>query len=76
LHHLDVQAAGQEICRILHPDGVAVFFKPMRETKIMDVIKAIVLRFVKRKRSEETETPLTIKRKSLLRPYFRVIRCR
>lgn len=78
LHHLDIEAAGKELSRILHPDGIAVFYEPIRETKIMDLIKAIVLRFMKRKPSEETEdeAPMTRKRIGLLEPYFRVINCR
>ena len=44
----------------------------------MYVIKVLVIRFMKRKPSEETEdeTPLTIKRIGLLKPYFRAINCR
>lgn len=78
LHHLDIETAGQELSRILHPDGVAIFYEPIRETKVMDIIKAIVLRFIRRNPSEETEdeTPLTRKRISLLKPYFGIINCR
>ncbi len=78
LHHLDIEAAGQEISRILHPRGVAVFFEPIRETKIMDSIKAIVLRLLNRKALEETEseTPLTYERINQLRQYFNVVNFR
>lgn len=75
LHHLDIEAVGEELSRILHPDGVAVFCEPIRETKIMDVIKNTALYLLNRKPSEitEEETPLTQKRISLLKPYFQVI---
>ena len=78
LHHLDVEAAGQELSRILHPNGVAVFYEPIRENKIMDTIKVIVLRVLRRKPSEETEneTPMTIERINLLKPYFKIINYR
>jgi 2-polyprenyl-3-methyl-5-hydroxy-6-metoxy-1,4-benzoquinol methylase len=78
LHHLDIEAAGQELSRLLHPEGVAVFYEPIRETRAMDIIRAIAFRVIKRKPSEETEdeTPLTIKKIGLLRPYFEVINCR
>lgn len=78
LHHLDVQTAGQELSRILHPNGIAVFYEPIRENKIMDTIKAMVLRVLRRKPSEETEneTPMTIERINLLKPYFKIINYR
>ena len=78
LHHLDIEVACQEICRILHPNGVAVFYEPFRETKIMDIIKKIVLRSLRKKPSEETknELPLTCKRIDLMRSYFRVVNYR
>ena len=78
LHHLDIKTAGEELCRILRPDGVAVFYEPIRETKIMDIIKAIVLYCTKKKPSEETEdeSPLTTEKINLLKPYFRIIKLR
>lgn len=78
LHHLDIEAAAQEIKRILHPRGVAVFYEPIRETKIMDIIKTIVLYLLKRKPSEitEDESPLTSKRISLLKRHFKVVNYR
>src|SRR3990172_183377 len=76
LHHLNIEMAGQEIRRILHPDGVAVFFEPMRDTKIMDVVKAVVLFILKRKPSEvtENECPMNSKRINILKPYFKIVR--
>ena len=78
LHHLDVDAAGQELSRLLHPEGVAIFFEPMRDTKIMDFFKTIVLFFTRRKASEvtENESPLNCKRIQLLRRYFKVVNYR
>lgn len=78
LHHLDLELAGQELRRILHSDGVAVFYEPIRETKIIDIIKVVVLRIIRRKPSEESEdeTPLTMKRIKLLKQYFGIVNCR
>lgn len=49
LHHLDIEAVGKELSRILHPDGVAVFLEPIRETRVMDFIKKAVLFIIRRK---------------------------
>jgi 2-polyprenyl-3-methyl-5-hydroxy-6-metoxy-1,4-benzoquinol methylase len=78
LHHLDLPAAGREISRILRPGGVAVFCEPIRETKVMDLLKAIVLRLMGRKPSEltEAENPLTMGRISALTRHFGVVNCR
>jgi len=78
LHHLDVETAGQEIRRILRPDGVAVFSEPIGDTRIMDVLKAIVLFFLRRKPLPETEheAPLTSARIRSLEQYFKVVRFR
>jgi 2-polyprenyl-3-methyl-5-hydroxy-6-metoxy-1,4-benzoquinol methylase len=78
LHHLDDDAAAAEIGRILHPQGVAVFFEPIRETRIMDIIKAMVLFVARRKPSEvtENETPLTSARIGQLRAHFKVVNFR
>ena len=78
LHHLDIAAVGEELSRILHPDGVAVFCEPIRETKIMDVIKKMVLYLLNKKPSEitEDETPLREERIALLKPYFKVVKYR
>jgi len=78
LHHLDVRAAAPELCRILRPDGVAVFYEPIRETRAMDVVKALALRLLNRRPKEVTgtETPLTRGRIALLRPWFEVVRYR
>ncbi len=78
LHHLDLDASGLELSRLLRPDGKAVFYEPVRENKIMDYVKSVVLRMTKRKPSEETEdeTPLSKKRIALLKPYFKTINCR
>jgi 2-polyprenyl-3-methyl-5-hydroxy-6-metoxy-1,4-benzoquinol methylase len=78
LHHLDVDAAGRELKRILKSDGVAVFFEPIRDTKIMDFIKAIVLFLIRRKPAEETqnESPMTTERIQSLNRYFRIVRYR
>jgi 2-polyprenyl-3-methyl-5-hydroxy-6-metoxy-1,4-benzoquinol methylase len=78
LHHLDIEAVGKELSKILHPDGVVVFLEPIRETKIMDIIKKVVLFITKRKASEvtEDEAPLTSGRINLLKPYFRIINYR
>lgn len=75
LHHLDIEAVGKELSRILQPDGVAVFLEPIRETRIMDIIKKVVLFVARRKALEvtEDEAPLTSKRISLLKPYFKII---
>lgn len=72
LHHLNIDAAGKEICRILHPDGVAVFFEPIRDSRVMDVIKMIVLKLINKKPLEETEneTPLTSNKIRQLESYF------
>ncbi len=79
LHHLDIEESGKEISRILHPDGIAVFFEPIRDTRIMDKIKAVVMFFLKkRKPLEETEneSPMTSHRINKLKPYFRVVNYR
>jgi SAM-dependent methyltransferase len=78
LHHLDIEGVGKELNRILHIDGVAVFWEPIRETKIMDIIKKIVLFILNRKPSEETEdeSPLSQKRINLLKPYFKIVNIR
>lgn len=78
LHHLNIEAVGKELSRILHPDGVAVFLEPIRETRVMDFIKKAVLFIIRRKALEvtEDESPLTSESISLLKPYFRVINYR
>jgi ubiquinone/menaquinone biosynthesis C-methylase UbiE len=78
LHHLNIEIAGQEISRLLCPDGVAVFFEPIRESKVMDIIKVIVLRLLRRKPLEETENenPLTSSRIDQLKSYFKFVRYR
>jgi hypothetical protein len=55
-----------------------VFYEPIRETKMMDIIKTIVLRGTNRKPSEKTEneSPLTLKKVSLMKSYFKVVNCR
>lgn len=75
LHHFDIEAVGKELSRILHPDGVAVFLEPIRETRTMDIIKKVVLFITRRKASEvtEDEVPLTSRRINLLKPYFKII---
>ena len=72
LHHMDIEVAANEIRRILKPEGTAVFFEPIRQTGIMDFVKKIVLRVLKRDKAEETEneTPLTIERLNLLKSSF------
>lgn len=76
LHHLDLEAAGRELSRLLRPDGVAVFREPIRETRIMDVIKSVVLKIANRKPSEvtEDEAPLTIKRLNILKSHFNIVK--
>ena len=78
LHHLDIEAAAKELSRILQPDGVAVFYEPMRGSPVMDSVKAVVLRFLRRtaQPTTEAETPLTWKRIHRLGTYFEIIRCR
>jgi SAM-dependent methyltransferase len=78
LHHLDVPTAGVELNRILRPDGVAVFFEPIRDTKVMDVIRAVVLRLLNRKLADltENESPMTTQRLLQLSRYFKVVRYR
>lgn len=78
LHHLDVEAAGKEVSRILHPGGVAVFFEPIRDTKIMDYVKAVVFFFLRRKALKETEheAPITTTKIHSLEQYFNVVRFR
>jgi 2-polyprenyl-3-methyl-5-hydroxy-6-metoxy-1,4-benzoquinol methylase len=78
LHHLDVDEAGREIRRLLKADGVAVFFEPMRETRIMDVIKAFVLFVLRRKALGETEgeSPMNEERIARLNKHFRSVQFR
>lgn len=78
LHHLDIESVGKELNRILHIDGAAVFWEPIRETRIMDIIKKIVLFILNRKPSEETEdeSPLSQKKINLLKPYFKIVNIR
>lgn len=78
LHHLDVKTVALEISRILRPEGIAVFIEPIRETKIMDIIKSMVLKVTKRKADEttENETPLTSERIYSLRNNFKVVNYR
>jgi 2-polyprenyl-3-methyl-5-hydroxy-6-metoxy-1,4-benzoquinol methylase len=78
LHHLDVEAAARELKRILNPQGVAIFYEPIRDTKIMDIIKAMVLFLIRRKASEETEneSPMTSERIDLLKQYFGLVKHR
>lgn len=78
LHHLDINASGKELCRILHQDGVAVFTEPFRETRAMDIIKKIFLWAARMKPSEETEdeSPMSKERIDLLKQYFRKTDCK
>lgn len=78
LHHLDVDAAANELRRILQSRGVAVFYEPMRETRFMDIVKAVVLTVMGRKSSEvtENETPLTSARLSRLKTFFDIVNYR
>lgn len=39
LHHLDLESAGNEICRILRPGGVAVFCEPWGENPWLDLAR-------------------------------------
>lgn len=76
LHHLqDLDSAGKELSRIMKNTGVAVFYEPVRETKIMDSIKAIVLSATKIEPSDTTENerPLDTYRIDILKKYFRVV---
>jgi 2-polyprenyl-3-methyl-5-hydroxy-6-metoxy-1,4-benzoquinol methylase len=66
LHHLELEAAGREISRILNPDGVAVFYEPIRENRIMEFIKAFVLRITKIQCSEETEDEIPLNAKKIM----------
>ena len=72
LHHLELEAAGREISRILNTDGVAVFYEPIRESRIMEFIKAFVLRITKIQRSKETEDefPLNAEKIMSLKKHF------
>ena len=78
LHHLDVRAAARELCRLLRPDGVAVFYEPIRQTRAMDILKDIALRLLNRRpiAVTEAETPLSRARIALLRPWFEIVRYR
>ncbi|MFQ5452969.1 MAG: class I SAM-dependent methyltransferase [Candidatus Zixiibacteriota bacterium] len=76
LHHLDLEASGREISRILKADGVAVFPEPIRETRIMDFVKTVVMFVLNKKPLEETEEeePLTKERILVLKNYFKTVR--
>lgn len=78
LHHLDINVAGRELSRILDAGGVAVFYEPIRETRVMDIIKSVVLKLTGRRPSEitEDETPLTSARIALLKKYFKTVNYR
>ena len=72
LHHLDIDTVGRELSRVLKPDGIVVFYEPLRETRAMDIIKNIVLSVLNKKASEETddEEPLTKQKIMLLKSHF------
>jgi SAM-dependent methyltransferase len=78
IHHLDIAEAGKELNRILHPSGVAVFCEPIRESKITDHIKAVVLFITGRKPQgvTEDEDVLTLEKIHLFRRWFKVVRYR
>jgi 2-polyprenyl-3-methyl-5-hydroxy-6-metoxy-1,4-benzoquinol methylase len=78
LHHLDIEMASREICRILNPNGVAVFYEPFRESKIMDFLKKVVLRLLRKEPSTETEneSPLTYRKIDHLKSHFGVVNFR
>ena len=78
LHHLAVAKAGRELNRILRPEGVAVFNEPMRESRVLDVIKAVVMRLAHRKPQEttENEAPLTKKGIAPMGLYFKTFKSR
>lgn len=77
LHHLNIEAAGQELSRILKPDGVAVFSEPFRDAELMYIIKKVILQMAgsKVQRTTNQETPVTRNRLQALRPYFGEINC-
>lgn len=57
LHHLDLDLAAREVHRVLKPDGVAVFQEPVRNSRVLAALRAMVPY-----RSEEVsdyERPLT-----------------
>ena len=80
LHHLqDVDAAGKELSRLLRGNGVAVFYEPVRESKVMDRIKALVLLAmpsISAADTTENESPLNAARINQLKKYFRVVNLR
>lgn len=78
LHHLDEYKAAQEISRVLRSDGVAVFYEPIRDTKIMDFVKFLILRILRKKASEETdnEFPMTRERINSLKSCFKIVNFR
>lgn len=76
LHHLDLAASGAELNRILKSDGVAVFCEPIRETRIMDIIRSMVLFIMRKSPAEDTtedEEPLTKKKIMRLKSYFKTV---
>jgi SAM-dependent methyltransferase len=57
LHHLDLELASREVHRVLKPGGVAVFQEPVRNSKVIKALRAMIPY-----RSEEVsdyERPLT-----------------
>jgi SAM-dependent methyltransferase len=57
LHHLDLELASREVHRVLKPGGIAVFQEPVRNSKLLKAIRAMIPY-----RSEEVsdyERPLT-----------------
>ena len=75
LHHLDIKTAVMEICRILKPDGIAVFYEPIRDAKIMDFIKKVVLSILRKKPSDSTEneSPINMAKIESIMPCFGIV---
>jgi 2-polyprenyl-3-methyl-5-hydroxy-6-metoxy-1,4-benzoquinol methylase len=75
LHHLDMDLAGRELGRILKSSGIAIFREPYRETKMMDVVKRIILLFIKKRVSETTEKEAPLKGNKIkkLKNYFECV---
>lgn len=78
LHHLNIDMAVREVNRVLRHDGIAVFYEPIRDTKVMDFFKKIILKILRKEPLKETEneTPLNSDKLELLRTYFKIVNYR
>jgi 2-polyprenyl-3-methyl-5-hydroxy-6-metoxy-1,4-benzoquinol methylase len=54
LHHLDLKVAAREVCRVMQPDGVAVFSEPWDGNPLVKILRS-TRRHTKHERAFSTE---------------------